>query len=201
MKKRTVLFVVLVLTVFSALGVREATAVFYRYTDEKGIVNITDNLQVIPEQYRSSAVMVSDGEPERPAVSSKKKSPEESTAAAPEEPKQEKHGRSLADRLLLSGCITGVGIAVFIMLGKLYLPEQHRKFVPKARAAVIIVLSLYLVTAHLGDILRLAGMAWGTVESARDDARDRGKSAAKTVKKIDTILDGAERNAAQEQEK
>jgi hypothetical protein len=61
---------------------------------------------------------------------------------------------------------------------------------------------LYLVTAHIGDVLRLAGMAWGTVESAKEEARDRGKSAAKAVKTIDNMVsDIAGRNAAQEQEK
>ena len=65
--------VVAVLLGSGLLGVRTASADYYRYTDSSGTVCLTNNLKSIPERYRKKAVLVSKDAPKveqpKPAVS------------------------------------------------------------------------------------------------------------------------------------
>jgi len=67
--KRTVLFLMGMMT--AVIFALPASAELYKYIDNRGIVRYTDNLETVPERYRSQIAIPATATPEKPAVSEK----------------------------------------------------------------------------------------------------------------------------------
>ncbi len=52
------IFYMLVLALLTVLAVQESCADYFKYTDKTGIVNMTNDLEAVPKQYRAKALVI-----------------------------------------------------------------------------------------------------------------------------------------------
>ena len=171
-------------------------AAIYKYVDNNGVVGFADNLQAVPEQYRAHAVIVEgestedDAKPSVPVVaetSDAQPLPSESSAT-----EQSNAPRPLSFRLMLSGLISLGGMLIFIVLSKQPGLKENQKIISHVRTALIGIVSLYLVIAHVKDVMTIFGMAGKAVEDVQQHSAEKGKKAAQAMKQLDALIQNAQ---------
>ncbi len=166
--------------------IQESHAEFYKYIDKNGVVCFADNLQVVPEQYRSSAVLVQNEQEEeiRPAA------PMSKTEPAPMEVAAQPRAReplSLTIRLTISATVVAGGfLIIFFMKNMTQLKQNSGAFI-MVRGALIAVVSAYLVFAHAGDVMDLFGKASRAVDEAQRTSAEKGRKAGQFMKQMDQM--------------
>ena len=179
--KKTVIAFTLLLCLGGMVFVQDSKAAFFKYIDQNGIVCFADNLQVIPEQYRANAVIVETEREEE--IKPKPAKPAESNAPdAAATGLEEKGPRPLSTRMMISGAIGLGALVIFVALSNLSELKENKKILSLVRGSLIGVVSLYLVFAHVKDVMTIFGMAGHAVEEAQHKSKEKGKKAAQAIK-------------------
>jgi hypothetical protein len=201
-KTLTVSLFILTLGLFTAM---DCAAAIYKYTDKDGLITFADDLQAVPVQYRSQAVIVSGEDKEAEAKSPAGQAvPKEQT-----EIKAGKHmpvlppsvqtdetrgGKPFGSRILISAIAVVSALFAFVILG--ILDADHKKAIKIARVVILWVVSVYLLYSHAGDIVHVFRSLGSNVESARQESEEKGKKAAKAMKALNAVLDQAGQSAS-----
>ncbi len=203
--KKIVLIAVLVLCM--GLGfVQKGHAAFYKYIDKSGVVCFADNLQVVPEQYRASVVLVQNEQQEEihPAATT-----ENTTETAPAAVTQQSVSAplSLDTRLTISSAIAIGALLFFLFVKNVPRLEQNRSMLIMIRGALIGAVSIYIIYAHAGDVLIMYGRASRAIEETQQKSAERGRKAGQFIKQMDAMAEDTkklnqdlDRQAAEPQE-
>ena len=173
----------------------------YKYLDTDGLVNFADDLQSIPVQYRAFAIIVSGG-PEPGAVSAGSSTTPARTnmvqkeviaagdhqdasvevASAPE-----KKRKPFAWRATVSAIIVVTVMFLFTLMR--ILDHDNKKSVAVARVVLLWVMTVYLLYAHVGDVLRAVGLMGDSVQSVRGASEEKGRKAAAAIKSMQQFME------------
>jgi hypothetical protein len=182
--------------------VQESHAAFYKYMDKNGIECFSDNLQAVPEQYRSNCVIVeSDGENDKTKIAVPAAGQVEvETALSPTEAKSEAdHPRPLSTRLLISAAVSVSAFLIFILISRQPELKDNKKVLSVVRTVLTGIVSLYLIIAHGGDVRTVFGAAGRAVQEAQHHSAEKGKKAARAIKQMNAMFDDMQNaQAAQE---
>lgn len=198
-----------------AIFVPSGSAEIYRYVDKDGQVNITDNAQMIPREYRAAAKPAG-GETEAsgtsvtpPAGGSNLgvgSTPREA-AAVQDEPLldkitqkakgyNERTGQaSIENRAIISLIVVVSAVCILIILRKI--DTDKKKVFMVTRVVIAGCVAIYLVIAHVGDVIGIFKTVNGTIEEAQRKSEEKGKKAAKAMKAMDKLLEDVQRNMAE----
>ncbi len=117
----TILLFVLIL----AIG-RESHAVIYKYVNEKGAPTFADDLQKVPEQYRTQATVVSGGndydayaEQEKARLAAVVRARQEHQAAAPVRVPE-----PVSSRFVRSGIAIGLFVALLFVVSNIHALQE-----------------------------------------------------------------------------
>jgi hypothetical protein len=197
--------VLLFVITLGLLAAMDVSAAIYKYTDKDGLITFADDLQAVPVQYRSQAVIVSGEDKEAEA-----KSP--AGQAVPKEQTEIKAGEHMpvlpssvqtdetggrkpfGSRVLISAIAVVSALFVFVILG--ILDADHKKAIKIARVVIIWVVSVYLLYSHAGDVVHVFRSLGSNVESARQESEEKGKKAAKAMKALNAVIDQAGQSAS-----
>jgi hypothetical protein len=191
-----ILLLFCLLCVFGFFSAQTSYAAIYKYLDKDGLICFSNNLQSIPEQYRTSAKIVSgdaDQENNNPAqgqsaLGQPARNQNQSPAADPDKSFVPEHESILFNhRVLLSAIIIVSAVFAFIILG--ILETDHKKAVAIVRIILLWALALYLLIAHAGDAIRMVQTAGGTIEDAKHQSEKKGKKAAEAVKSWGALME------------
>lgn len=199
MRKMPFLFA-LTFVMFGLLAARDGFAVIYKYVDKNGVVCYADDLQSVPETYRTKAVIVSgelkedekrkagrpagmNGENEETATMLAKE--HSSSAASVKSP--------LGVRLSRSLTILAAFVIIYIALGKIRELETHERAVSLARITLGAAISLYLVFAHVDDVIHAFSRAGDKVEEVKKQSEQKGEKAAKALKSLDALTEAIQK--------
>lgn len=200
MKQKSLIIVVF----FFAVGLCSAAnsfAALYKYTDKVGAMYFVDDLQAIPEEYRSAAVIVVGAEKEegsRPAnqqqtVPTETRKGDQTPVIARETPVPVSEGKtSFGGRALISTVVIVSALFVFFILREF--EANHEKVVKVARIVMVWGVSMYLLYAHTGDVVEIVSSLGNKVERIQQVAEEKGKKAGKSAKELKTLMEQAEKN-------
>ncbi len=193
--KIKVLLILVLLCVFGLLAAPDGFAAIYKYIDKNGMVTFADDLQSIPEQYRKNAVIVS-GEAEtekKPMQQTPPQSRQETRLehAAPsverEQTTVDKIKESFfTNRAMISVMVVVSALFAFVILG--IVDADHKKIIQIVRVVIVWGVSVYLIYAHAGDVVRLFRGAGNSIEDGRLKSEAKGKKAAKALKEMNELL-------------
>ncbi len=191
--RKTLLCFALLLCLGGMIIVRDSHASFYKYINKDGVACFADDLQAVPEQYRASAVIVeteTDDDRATPAApagpaANKAETPVSVSEARPES------GRPLSTRLMISGAVGLGAFFIFVVISSQL--KEDKKALSIVRGLLMAGVSMYLVAAHVGDVMTMFGLAGKAVEEVERRSEERGKKAAQTIKSIDAMFDEAQK--------
>ncbi len=198
MRKYALLFAVL----YCFLGptfVGNCHAAIYKYVDKDGIVCFADDLQSVPEKYRSKAVIVEGEAKEDPeklqtlAINNDNKAGEQAAANVSAETVQIRGPRPLSFRLMISAAVSLAGLLIFILLTKQAGLKENKKVHAIIRNSLISLVSLYLIIAHVKDVTTIFGMTGKAIDDVRQQSAEKGKRAAQAIKSIDALFEEAQK--------
>jgi len=193
MKKVTIMLV-LFFCLGSVVFIRNSDAAYYKYTDKEGVVCFADNLQVIPEQYRATAVIVETEAREDELKPAGQAVRETEPAPPAADTRQEGEGpRPLSTRLMISGAIGFGAFLIFVVINSRPELKENKKVLSLARGTLLAGVSLYIVFAHAGDVMTLFGAAGRTVEEAQRRSEEKGRKAARALKSLDAVFEEAQK--------
>lgn len=219
--KRVGLFLVITVAVFGFFAEMSGHAATYKYTDKDGNVGLADDLGSIPAQYRATAVLISGSSKEdspspdaqldpklqgQPAVQTDTAPPvlTPQAASAPAEvvqaPRQETQGQPFSIRLAISIGVVIAAIFVSVFLGKISAMHGHDRAIHILRVSLSWLVVVYLVVAHAKDVMTLAKIAGGHVQSVSEQSAKKGEKAAKAIKTMEAVLDQAEKRAQENEQ-
>jgi hypothetical protein len=199
---------VLLFIIMITLGLNAAmdcSAAIYKYTDKDGLITFADDLQAVPTQYRSQAVIVSggDNEPETKSPAGQAVPKEQTEIKAGEhtpvlpssiQTAETSGERPFGRRALISGIVVVSALFAFVILG--IIDADHKKAIKIARVVIIWVVSVYLLYSHAGDVVHAVRSMGSNVESARQESEQKGKKAAKAMKALNAALDQVGQSAS-----
>jgi len=176
----------------------------YKYIDNNGIVCFADDLQSIPEQCRATAKIVS-GDREEERNSSPQQRPETQTetktgnavsSSHPEKAPIASYAKSLfSGRMLISAVVVVSALFAFVILG--ILDADHKKAIRIVRVVILWGMSVYLILAHVGDVVTMFRTVKGEVDTVQHDSEEKGKKAAKALKEINAFTKDIDNAASQ----
>ncbi|HXY54729.1 MAG TPA: hypothetical protein VEM40_08675 [Nitrospirota bacterium] len=190
--KKIVIMAVALHCLLSIVFVSNSMAVIYKYVDKDGKLCFADNLQVIPEQYRASALIVQDESKDEPAkarIPAAAESGREPSISAAQETSQKHVALSFSYRLMISGCVIIGSILVFYIIRNQAEMKKNEKLTSIVRNALIAIVSLYLVFAHGKDALTIVGVTGNALDNAKQQSAERGRKAAQVMKKLDALFE------------
>ncbi len=202
--KKIILLVLALCCLSDLFLVTSSYAVIYKYTDKDGTVSFADDLQGVPEKYRATAVIV-EGESKEEGAKQSASAP----AVKPEQPSavetlpipRTQAPRPLSYRLMMSAAFILCSGVIFIFMSKQAELKNDKKILSFIRTAFIAVVSLYLVVAHIKDVLIVFGFAGKTISDVQQQSAEKGKKAAQTMKNIDVLFEQAQRAQQAEESK
>ncbi len=203
--KKIILLVLAFCCLSGLFLVTSSYAVIYKYTDNEGIVSFADDLQAVPEKYRTTAVIVEGESKEERANqgdSVGSAHPEQQPSAA--ETKQisdAKHPGPLSSRLMMSAGISVGAFLVFILISKQPELKENKKVLSFIRTGLIASVSLYLIVAHIRDVWTVFGLTGKTISEAQQQSAEKGKKAAQTIKQLDALFEQAQQAQQAEESK
>ncbi len=194
--RRQYLFLLGLCCALVLLSTQYSHAAIYKYLDKDGLICFANDLQSIPQQYRTSAMVVS-GEADRekqPGMQTRPSAPpsdgnQDSVQNAISEKLLTHHveNSSSVSRWLLSAIVVVSTVFAFVILG--ILDTDHKKTVTVVRVVLLWAVAVYLLIAHAGDAIHLVRSVSGTIGDAKLHAEEKGKNAAKALKAINTLVD------------
>ncbi len=170
-------------------------AAFYRYVDKNGVICFADDLQVVPEQYRSQAVIV-DAESKDDTVSPANPGRNKPEAAAPDASSVRSESgrpRPLSTRLVISTAVGLSAFLVFAMISNLPALKENKNVLSIIRGSLIGAVLVYLIVAHVKDVKTALGITGQTVEEAQRRSAEKGKKAAQAIKTLDATFEEAQK--------
>ena len=108
--------------------------------------------------------------------------------------------RPLGTRLIVSGVVGIAAILVFIVLSRLPAVKEKEKALSVIRGSLIAIVSLYVIVAHIQDMMTVIGTAGRAVEDVQNRSADRGKKAGKAVKQYNELVKDTQNQVKQEME-
>lgn len=210
MKKAVMLSAVL-FAVLGVFAVRVGLSATYKYEDKNGQIGFADDLQMIPEPYRATAVLISGEAKEGEAAQG---SLETSAAPAPaagssdpvlvQAPAHQAQPQSqpqaaipFSIRLAISIAVVIATILLSVFLGKVGALHGQVRTVHVLRVTLTWLVVVYLVAAHAKDVWTIFKVAGHSVQSVSDESAKKGEKAAKAIQAMDAAM---ERAALQAQE-
>lgn len=181
---------------FYLLSPGVSDAAIYKYVDKDGVPCFADDLQVVPEQYRASAVIVEGDAKDDETKASRPvtlQNTETQSLAAAVETKPVRRPLPLSIRVMISAAVAIAGLVIFLVLKKLPELKDNKKVLLAIRGSLIGVVAIYLVVAHVKDVLIVFGLASQTIEDAQQRSAEKGKKAAQVIKSIDAMFDEAQK--------
>lgn len=190
-------FCMLVLVVvLGFLAAPDGFAAIYKYTDKDGMISFADDPQSIPEPYRASAILVS-GQPEeqnepplQPQMQTRKETRPVASApsleqetGAPEENKDS----LFSLRFLITAIVVVSALFSFVILGMF--DSDHKKSIKIIRVVVIWGVSIYVIAAHMMDVVHLFNMATGKIEAIQEESAEKGRKTARKMKEYKEAMD------------
>jgi hypothetical protein len=177
-------------------AVPDGFAAIYKYIDKDGMVSFADDLQAVPENYRSKAIIVSGN------VAEVEKKPL-SQPLQPDDAKTEQAlalapakmdfatgiTRSLGSRALFSVLVLISAVFAFIVLK--ILDADHKKPIAILRVVILWGVSIYLIYAHAGDVVNGFRSLGNGIENTRSQSAEKGKKAATALKTLDKLIENA----------
>jgi len=195
--KLKVLFVFVLFVVFSISLPSNGLAAIYKYTDKDDMIHFVDDLQSVPEQYRSSAKIVSGEEKEeiktqssQPPAQVETKKTEISTSSIAEKVEAAPFGK----RAIISAIIIVSALFAFIILKRLDM--DNKKVITITRIVILWGISIFLLYAHAGDVVSAFSSIGNKIENTQQKAEEKGKKAAKAIKAMDALAERAENQSA-----
>jgi hypothetical protein len=186
---------------------RTVSAELFTYVDKDGQIAITDSLQSIPEEKRTTAKTAGNDSPTAASADDKapvvhRNPPAEDNSDRPmfDTLVRQLKGNapdsagSFVERLILSAVIVITAACVLIILRKF--DSEEKKAIAITRVAILWVVSLYVVVAHTGDVVRMFSSIGGGIEEVQKTQEEKGKRAAASMKRLNQMLDSVEQNAA-----
>jgi len=197
-------YLLVTLLVIFVLGVgREGHAVIYKYVDEKGDILFADDLQKIPVQKRSSAVMVSGAEaaPEEAAAERAEAAAKVEEVRREQADARQRHANAFRTRLTISLSGAAAVVVVLFVMGNIDALRSHAKVRKRVRAGLIAGLAVFLLVMHVTDVIGLFRRTGGTVSGGfsgiQEQQEERGRKAGAAIKAFNKMLDQAEREQEQ----
>ncbi len=194
--KKIVIMIIVLHCLFAIVSVPYSMAAIYKYIDKDGIICFADDLQVIPERYRASAVIVGGESKEDTAKAQMPTAAdsgrEQSLSTAQERP-QKSATHSLSYRLTVSGCVIFGSFLVFIIISNQAAVKKNKKLTSTVRNSLIGIIFLYLLTAHVKDVITIFGMAGNALDNVQQQSEEKGRKTAQAIKKLDGLFDGVQK--------
>jgi hypothetical protein len=128
--------------------VQDVSAAIYKYVDKDGIVCFADDLQAVPEKYRSLAIVVQGDAKDEAAKEQPPLVIQADREQAATEPAAAVHNpRPFSFRLMVSAAFAVGMTLVFMLLTKQAFVAENKKAHSLIRASFIAIVSLYLLIA------------------------------------------------------
>jgi hypothetical protein len=83
----------------------------------------------------------------------------------------------------------------FVILG--ILDADHKKAIRIVRVVILWGMSVYLILAHVGDVVNMFRTVKGEVDTVQHDSEEKGKKAAKALKEINAFTKDIDNAASQ----
>ena len=198
--KKIFLISVAALFVLALFLARDGFAALYKYVDKDGVVCYADDLQSVPEKYRAKAAIFSGELKEGPNLTAGREEKQNamlSAAPAAEDtsslPAREE--KPFSKRLANTIIVMTVLVVIYVVLERLkevIESIKYDKLVSFARIGLSAAAVLYLVFAHVNDVIHGVAGVGKSVEEAKEQSARKGRNAAKALKTLDALLDSAE---------
>ncbi len=138
----------LILALLTGFAVQESAADFYKYKDKAGIVNMTNNLEAVPKQYRAKALVIKE-EIKKPDVSEALVVPGQAAGAinaevATPEPKKVSMASMLAAKYGTPLLIVFIFLSLFIYMGDICKVLRVGQFAGVLRLLMFSMLIVYV---------------------------------------------------------
>jgi len=202
--RNTVFIMACVLALGLAMS-SDSIAAIYKYTDKDGLVNLSTDLQAIPEPYRAKAIIVIGEETAKEGKDSGGQVPSnEQKVPGPSDPGQitpvpapvqvqtqtpADSPRSFGRRALISGIVMISALFALVILGVLDI--NNRKVVTVVRLVIVWGVSIYLLYAHAMDVVHVFASIGSKVENIQHESEEKGKRAATAIKTLDAFVSDA----------
>ncbi len=199
--KKMFLLAVAAFFVLALFLARDGFAALYKYVDKDGVVCYADDLQSVPEKYRPKAVIFSGELKEGPKLTAgRQETNDEQLSAAPAVgdtsslPMREE--KPFSKRIANTILVMTVLVVVYMVLERLKEVIEYRKYdkiVYLARIGLTAFAVLYLVFAHVNDVVHGIAGVGKSVEQVREQSARKGKNAGEALKTLDALLESAEK--------
>lgn len=203
MKRLNALVMLVLFVVVGSLTAQDSFAAIYKYVDKDGMINFADDLQSVPVEYRSQAVIVSgeakDPEVRKPESHAVPKTQAVAPAVAPApdpavmkaQPASKAREKSpFSIRFMVSSIVAVSALFAFIILG--IIDADHKKSIKIVRIVILWGASVFLIYNHALDVVELFSSAGKSVMDAQQRSEEKGKKAARAVRELNTLLEKAE---------
>lgn len=199
--KKIFLISVAVIFVLSLFFARDSFAVLYKYIDKDGVVCFADDLQSVPERYRAKTTILSGELKEGPKLTAGGEeandvmlsaSPAVGDASSPPLREEKPFSKRLANTII----VMTVLVVIYVVLERLKEVVEsikYDKLVSFARIGLSAAAVLYLVFAHVNDVIHGVAGVGKSVEEAKERSATKGKNAAKAIKTLNALLESAEK--------
>lgn len=173
----------------------QAWAVIYKYIDAHGTPTYVDDLHLIPEQHRKTAVLVSgEYEQDRHASTSQRSSTREGenedAASGPRVALAVGGRNSFSGRLARSILILFASIAAYFGAVEVLAKKNLQKHQPFVKAAVIVIASASVLYLHALDIVRGVFSVGSAIQEVKEESAEKGKRTATFIKALDKVSSG-----------
>jgi hypothetical protein len=209
MGRKKVILIFGFVCIFGLLSAQPGSAAIYKYIDRDGMLNFADDLQSIPAEYRASVKIAgTETETNGPSVSSKAEpqkpappaEPGPSVTPAPSTAVTQPERVSAAPvsfgrKLLISIIITVSALFAFVILK--ILDTDHKKSVAVVRIVILWGMTVCLLYAHTGDVVRLFKKADNELTAAQQQSAEKGKKAIKAMKAMNELVEQAGQTIAE----
>jgi hypothetical protein len=191
------------------VAVQAGFAATYKFIDKNGQVGFADDLQMVPEPYRATAVLISgeakegladQGMPETPeaqAPAPGSSVPVLVQAPAHQAQPQPEKGLPFSLRLAVSIAVVIATILLSVFLDKVGALHGQARTIHILRVSLTWLVVIYLVAAHAKDVWTIFKVAGHQVQSVSAESAKKGEKAAKAIQALDAAM---ERAALQAQE-
>ncbi|HLE42316.1 MAG TPA: hypothetical protein VI956_12520 [Nitrospirota bacterium] len=202
--KKMFLISVAVIFILGIFLVRDSFAVLYKYVDKDGVVCFADDLQSVPERYRPTAVIFSGELKDEPKLTSGHQgAQDEQLSSAPAVPDYSLSAAARADeekpfsrRLAKTIMIITVLVVLYVVLERLKEVIEYKKYdkiVYLARIGLSAFAVIYLVFAHVNDVIHGVAGVGKSVEQVKERSATKGKNAAKAIKTLNALMESADK--------
>jgi hypothetical protein len=199
--KKIFLISVAVIFVLGLFLARDSFAVLYKYIDKDGVVCFADDLQSVPERYRAKSIIFSGELKEGPKLTAGREeandvmlsaSPAVGAASSPPLRQEIPFSKRLANTII----VMTVLVVIYVVLERLkevIESDKYNKIVSVARIGLSAAAVLYLVFAHVNDVIHGVSRAGKSVEQAKEQSARKGRNAAKAIKAMDALFESADK--------